>query len=726
MELSTRDKTLTLVGVLLAMFLGALDQTIVSTALPRIVEDLNGLDRYAWVATIYLLASTVLVPVYGKLADMYSKKRIELWAVSLFLIGSILCGLAGEFGTLPLLGDGMSQLIIFRAIQGLGGAGLFSMAFIVIADLYPPNVRGKYTGLVGATFGIASVIGPWVGGLLTDYGGSIISGIEGWRWVFYVNLPFGALALWFIATKMPSLQPKGERRALDYLTAFFLITTLVPLVLALQLNKTTYPWGGATTLTLFAVSAVMLILFIVFSLRSSNPVLDLSLFKNRVFTTANLASFLLGAGFLSLVIFLPLFLQNVIGVKATASGLAVLPLSLGVVFGAIVSGQLVSRIGRYREIMLAGGVILAVGVFLLSRMTVNTSATTVTLYMIICGLGVGPSLPLYTLAIQNAIDPRRVGQATSASQFFRQIGGTIGAAVMGTILASSISATFSSAQLPGGAASGGGEGQLQSRGISEIGTTIKEGFDTNYALIEKVFRDNDQTALQELLANPQLPEEFKTQLQQGSPKAQLDATYTLIEKVFRDNDGTALQQLLANPQLPQEVKTQLEGGSPKAGFDKLYTAIEGAVTSGNSEALTQVLANSPLPEQAKTGITQGAQAALSNPQAVEPFLAQVKSQFDTQATQVTDQALAAIRTQFDSQATQITDTALANIRTQFDTQATELTNQITTTIKTGFADAITKIYRYLFFVILVGIAISALIPQLELRKTNQAAPAMEM
>jgi EmrB/QacA subfamily drug resistance transporter len=663
MELSNRDKVLTLVGVLIAMFLGALDQTIVSTALPKIVEDLNGLDRYAWVATIYLLASTVLVPVYGKLADMYSKKRIELWAVSLFLLGSVLCGLAGEFGPLPVLGDGMSQLIIFRALQGLGGAGLFSMAFIVIADLFPPNVRGKYTGLVGAVFGISSVIGPWVGGLLTDYGGSIIPGIAGWRWVFYVNLPFGIIALWFIATKMPSLTPKGERKSLDYLTAFFLIATLVPLVLALQLNKTTYPWDGATTLTLFGVSALMLVLFIIFSLRSSNPVLDLSLFENRVFTTANLASFLLGAGFLSLVIFLPLFLQNVIGVRATESGLAVLPLSLGVVFGAIVSGQLVSRIGRYREIMLIGGVILAVGVFLLSRMTVNTSATTVTLYMIICGLGVGPSLPLYTLAIQNAIDQRKVGQATSASQFFRQIGGTIGAAVMGTILASSLAASFSTAQLPGGTpAAGGGESQLQNQGVAEIATSIQTEFDNTYALVERVFRDNDQTALQELLNNPQLPAEFRTQLEQGSPQA---------------------------------------------GFDRLYSAIEGAVTSGNAEALNQVLASSPLPEQARTGVAQAAQAALSNPQAVQPFLAQVRSQFDTQATQVTDQTL-------------------ATIRSQFDTQATDLTSQVTMTIKTAFADAITAIYRYLFFVIVVGVILSALIPQLELRKTNQAAPAMEL
>jgi EmrB/QacA subfamily drug resistance transporter len=597
MELSNRDKILTLVGVLIAMFLGALDQTIVSTALPKIVEDLGGLNRYAWVATIYLLASTVLVPVYGKLADMYSKKRIELWAVSLFLVGSILCGLSGEFGTLPLLGDGMTQLIIFRAIQGLGGAGLFSMAFIVIADLFPPNVRGKYTGLIGATFGIASVLGPWIGGLLTDYGGSIIPGIEGWRWVFYVNLPFGIVALWFIATKMPALTPKGERKSLDYLTAFFLIASLVPLVLGLQLDKTTYPWGGATTLTLFAVAALMMVLFVMFSLRSKNPVLDLSLFNNRVFTTANLASFLLGAGFLSLVIFLPLFLQNVVGVRATQSGLAILPLSLGVVFGAIISGQLVSRIGRYREIMLIGGAVLAVGIFLLSRMTVDTTATTVTLYMIICGLGVGPSLPLYTLAIQNAVDGRKVGQATSASQFFRQIGGTIGAAVMGAILASSITASFSSLPVPANVG-GGGEGQLQSQGISELAATIQ----TN--------------------------------------------------------------------------------------SDALYTTLETALNNGDVEGFTQALSGSPLPEEAKAGIEQGAAAVFANLQEPQPFLAQLKANFDQQAT--------------------------------------DLTTQITTTIRTGFAEAITKIYQYLLWVVIAGIILSALIPQLELRKTNQSAPAMEM
>jgi MFS family permease len=221
MTLSTRDRTLTLIGILLALFLGALDQTIVSTALPSIVEDLDGLDRYAWVATAYLLASTVLVPIYGKLADMVSRKALELWATGLFLVGSALCGLAGEFGTLPLLGDAMSQLIIFRALQGLGGAGLFAMAFIISADLFPPAERGKYQGLVGAVFGVASVIGPIIGGFLTDYGGGLLPGIAGWRWVFYVNIPFGAVAVWFILTKMPVLKPQNEPGRLDYLSAVF-------------------------------------------------------------------------------------------------------------------------------------------------------------------------------------------------------------------------------------------------------------------------------------------------------------------------------------------------------------------------------------------------------------------------------------------------------------------------------------------------------------------------
>src|SRR5690606_32423150 len=305
MTLSPRDRTFTVIGILLAMFLGAIDQTIVATALPAIVEDLGGLDRYAWVFTSFLVASTVLVPIYGKLADMYSRKTIELWAVCVFLAGSFLCGIAGEFGPLPLIGDGMNQLIVFRAIQGLGSAGLFSLAFIIIADLYPPNVRGKYQGLVGAVFGIASVLGPLIGGFLTDNAGGIIPGVAGWRWVFYVNVPFGALALWFIIRRMPPLLPRGERGRLDLAAAALLIAGLVPLVLGLQLDRDLYPWTSATTIGMLAFAVLMLAGFVWRSLRSSNPILDLALFKNAVFRTSNVALFFQGAAFLSTIAFLP-------------------------------------------------------------------------------------------------------------------------------------------------------------------------------------------------------------------------------------------------------------------------------------------------------------------------------------------------------------------------------------------------------------------------------------
>jgi EmrB/QacA subfamily drug resistance transporter len=447
--LTQRDRVYTLVGILLALFLGAIDQTIVATALPRIVEDLNGLDRYAWVITAYLVASTVLVPVYGKLADMYSRKAIELAAIGVFLLGSFLCGLAGEFGTLPLLGDGMTQLIVFRAIQGLGGAGLMGMAFIIIADLFPPAERGKYQGLIGAAFGVASVLGPLLGGFLTDYGGGIVPGIAGWRWVFYVNVPFGALALWFIISRMPPLLPAGDRGRLDYLATALLVLGLVPLVLALQLDRAEFGWGSPTTLGLFALALVALTLFVLKSLRSRNPILDLSLFGNRVFSTANLAGFFLGAAFMSAISFLPLFMINVVGVSATKAGLSMVPLTLGLVFGSVVSGQLVSRFGHYRSWMLAGGAVLFVGILLLSQMGPDVSYLQVTIYMVITGLGVGPSMPLYTLAIQNAVDVRKLGQATSASQFFRQIGGAIGVAILGTVLATNLMTSLS-ANVPAG------------------------------------------------------------------------------------------------------------------------------------------------------------------------------------------------------------------------------------------------------------------------------------
>jgi len=518
---SSRDRTLILVGILLALFLGALDQTIVATALPRIVEDLNGIKRYAWVATAYLLASTALVPIYGKLADTVSRKSIEIFSVSTFLLGSFLSGLAGEFGTLPLLGDGMSQLIIMRGLQGIGGAGLFSMAFIIIADLFPPNVRGRYQGLVGATFGIASVIGPWLGGLLTDYAGGIIPGVEGWRWVFYVNVPTGAIALWFLLRRMPPLKPSADHKPMDILGAALLVFGLVPIVLALQLDKATYPWAGGVTLGLLAGGTALLVGFVLRSLRSANPILDLSLFRNRVFSTSNLALFFLGAAFLSLIIFLPLFMVNVVGVSATRAGISLIPLSLGLVFGAVVSGQLVSAMGRYRLLMLVGAAILFVGILLLSRMGPDVPYWRVTIYMVIAGLGVGPSMPLYTLAIQNAVDVRRVGQATSASQFFRQIGGTVGAAVMGTVLATSLTASFSAMQAPAGMdpSSFGAGSQVSAEGLDQVQAGITAAFDRQYQAIAGAVRTGDAAKVQQAVAASPMPAAAKAMVTLGATQA---------------------------------------------------------------------------------------------------------------------------------------------------------------------------------------------------------------
>ena len=682
--MSKRDTNFTLIGILLALFLGALDQTIVSTALPRIVEDLQGLQRYDWVATAYLLASTVLVPIYGKLADMVSRKTIELWAVSIFLLGSFLCGLSGEFGSLPLIGDGMNQLIAFRAIQGLGGAGLFAMAFIIIADLFPPSERGKYQGLVGAVFGIASVLGPVIGGFLTDHGGGIIPGVAGWRWVFYVNVPFGALALWFIITRMPPLQPSGEKQRLSYPLALLLVAGLVPLVLALRLDKNTYPWlpsSGAlgdfganfnefVTLILAFVAVIFIALFVTRSLRSKRPILDLRLFENRVFLTSNIALFLLGAAFLSTLVFLPLFMVTVVGVSATSAGVSLIPLSLGIVFGSVVSGQLVSRFGHYRWFMLGGLIILFVGVVLLSQLSVNATFWQVAAYMVVVGLGLGPSFPLYTLAVQNAVDPRRIGQATSATQFFRQIGQVIGVAVMGTVFSTTLqhniqqnTAQFA-ALAPAGQTSFTGEGGGGAIDLAAIDAGIQESFNEQYALFERAFEEDDQAALEQIRANPALPDEYKASLANGTPA--------------------------------QAVRGQ---------FAAQYAAIANAVEGGDTQALTAALQETQISAPAQAQIVQAAQ----NPNARSAVLAQLREQFNTQADVVAAQA---------------TTQALGQIRTQLDAQAQTVSSNVNNAIRTSFTAAVTRVFFYSLFIIALSWLVTWFIPELPLRKTLDRTAAV--
>jgi len=454
---SGRDRMIIYISILLALFLAALDQTIVATALPSMIEDLAGVERYAWVATSYLLASTSLALVYGKLADTYSRKIVTLCAIVLFLGGSMLCGLAGEFGNLPLIGDGMSQLVLFRGIQGAGGGGLFAMTFIVIADLFTPAERGKYQGFVGAVFGIASVLGPLIGGLLTDHAGGLIPGVEGWRWVFYVNVPVGGLVLWVIIRRMPRLDPPKGAVKPDLIGAALLLGGLIPATLALQLDKRSYPWlpGLETNTTLRSWLTICLILtgclllaaFVRRSRIAPGPILEMRLFADPVFRRANASTFFFGASLMSVSLFLPLFLVNVLGVSATQAGAALIPFSLGIVFSATLAGQIVNRVG-YRLQIVLGSLIFISATSLLATMGPEVPYSRVAIFTVMCGLGVGPAMPLFTLAVQNAADVRFIGQVTSASLFFRQIGATVGAALMGSLLGTTLWVAFSSIDMP--------------------------------------------------------------------------------------------------------------------------------------------------------------------------------------------------------------------------------------------------------------------------------------
>lgn len=429
------ERRITLIGVMIVFLLSALDQTIVATAMPVIISQLHGLELYAWVTTAYLLSSTVMVPVWGKLGDLYGRKPVLLAGIGLFLFGSWLSGLAGEFGTLPLLGGGMVQLIVFRAIQGLGGGALFTTAFAIIADLFPPRERGRFAGLFGGVFGLASAIGPLLGGYFTDHGTVSIAGhtVEGWRWVFYLNLPMGLVALFMVIAKMPKLS-HAARGSIDYPGAVLIVASCVPLLLALTFGGQKYPWSSPTVIGLLAMFLVCAILFVIVERRVKDPIIHMELFGNKVFAWANMAGFFSSMSFLSVVAFLPLFMQLGQGVQATTSGLATLPLMIGLIVASTISGRLVTRTGRYKPFMLTGMIVLLIATVLMSRMTYHTTRFDLGWRMALLGVGLGPLQGLYSVAIQNAVPMNRIGVVTSANQFFRQIGSTVGVAVFGTLL----------------------------------------------------------------------------------------------------------------------------------------------------------------------------------------------------------------------------------------------------------------------------------------------------
>src|SRR6478752_6709867 len=396
-------------ALMLGMFLAALDQTIVSTALPTIVGELGGLNHLSWVVTSYLLASTASTPLYGKLGDMLGRKPVFLFAVIVFLIGSVLSGLS----------ESMGELIAFRAIQGLGAGGLMVGAQAIIADIVPPRERGRYMGLIGSVFAIASVAGPLLGGFL-------VTNLS-WRWVFYVNLPVGILAVLIVSTRL-HLHTPHRRHRIDYRVA--------ALILLATWGGTEYAWGSNEIIGLGIVGVALLAVFVWWEHRAAEPILPLQLFRSRIFSVANAMGFTIGMAMFGAIIFIPLFLQIVYGVSAKSSGLRTIPLMAGLLVTAVLSGRTISRIGRYRPFPIAGTAVLVVGMFLLSLLGVDTPPWVASAYMVVVGVGLGLVMQVLVLVVQNDARPEDIGVATSSATFFRSMGGAFGVALFGTIFAS--------------------------------------------------------------------------------------------------------------------------------------------------------------------------------------------------------------------------------------------------------------------------------------------------
>ena len=423
--LTHKEIMFVLSGLMVGMLLAALDQTIVSTALKRIVEDFDGLEHYTWVVTAYLLTSTASTPLYGKISDLYGRRPVFQFAIITFLIGSFAAGAATS----------MTQLIAFRAIQGLGAGGLMSLTFVIIGDLVSPRERGKYQGYFGAVWGLSSVAGPLLGGYFSDH--AQILGVTGWRWIFYINLPFGIAAL--IITSISLHIPKVKREhKIDYLGALLLVTGVSALLLGISVYGPQDGWTTSKTISSLSIALVLVLLFLYQESRTQEPILPLTLFKNHTFTVTSILGLVIGAGMFGAIVMLPLYLQVVKGDSATSAGLKLIPFMIGIVSMSITSGKLISKHGRYKRYPILGLALMTVGLALLSTLTENTPFWKLSIYAILIGAGLGLSMQTIVIALQNSVDFKDLGVATSANTFFRSIGATIGVALFGTVYASQL------------------------------------------------------------------------------------------------------------------------------------------------------------------------------------------------------------------------------------------------------------------------------------------------
>src|SRR5579859_1196471 len=564
-EVHGRQLLVMMGGVMLGLLLAALDQTVVGPAMFRIIRDLHGLEHYAWVTTAYLLTSTITVPIAGKLGDLYGRKWFFVGGMVLFVVASAVCGLSSGtdpfnlFGlTVPGLTVGMAELIVFRAIQGIGGGLLMANAFTVIGDLVPPSDRGRWQGLFGAVFGLSSVIGPSIGGYITDN--------IGWQWVFYVNLPVGLIAVPMVALTFPQIiHMRTTRKIIDWWGALTLIAATTPILLALSLGGgKDFAWNSGPIIGLFALGLVMVGVFIWVESRAAEPLLPLDLFRHRVFSLSVLTVLLVGFGMFGALINLPLFIQGVQGDNATNSGNAILPLMFGMITMSVVSGQIVSRTGKYRILAIVGQAVAAVGLFLLSTMAVDIPRWQTLAYMVVMGLGLGIAQPLYTLIVQNAFPPQRLGVVTSATTFFRSIGSAVGVAVFGTIVNNRFSSEYAAHLAP------------QLKASPQFGTFL------NALSPQALISPDTITALQAQLQS------------RGLPAALIQQTLTAIQAPIRPALGAATTTAFLIGALILAFSVILVAFIPEITLRKRASRqtanVEAMAVEGATEALTPELA----------------------------------------------------------------------------------------------------------------------------------------
>jgi EmrB/QacA subfamily drug resistance transporter len=413
-------KRMILGGVILAMLLSSLDQTIVSTAMPTIVQELKGLEHISWVFTAYMLGSTITVPIYGKLSDIFGRRSLYLIGILIFLGGSVLCGLS----------QNMTQLILFRGLQGIGGGAMMVNSFAIIGDVFPPAERGRYQGLIGGVFGLSSIAGPLLGGWITDN--------TSWRWVFYVNIPLGLIAIAVLSAALPKIAAHRENRSIDWLGAFFIITTLIPLLLSMVWGGSSYAWNSWQIIAALIITVISLVAFIRVEKKARNPILSLGLFNSRIFVVACACLFLTAMGMFGAIIYIPLFSQGVIGGSATHAGLILTPMMLALVVASAVSGQIISRTGKYKVLAIIGTAVSVGALFLFSTLHEATPNSLLILRMVFLGLGLGLTMPIFTLAVQSGFGKERLGEVTAGTQLFRSIGGTVGTAILGGVMNSQL------------------------------------------------------------------------------------------------------------------------------------------------------------------------------------------------------------------------------------------------------------------------------------------------